>query len=90
MLVITSYSIHYTKLYERFRGFAQPRRVLDGFDRKILIVRDPRDNVISRLMWIVATRIGSADPQDAAAVITSYSIHYTKLYDRRPPVLHHR
>ena len=81
-------------LIERFRGFEQPRRVLDLFDRKILIVRDPRDNVISRLMWIVATRIGNADSKDAAVILDALrqkerepdSISVHRLFELAAPV----
>ena len=34
-----------------------------------MIVRDPRDTVVSRLLWLAATRIGEADPAAAAVFL---------------------
>ena len=65
--VITSYSIHYTKLYESAVGLATPRmpelRAEHG-------AAGPR-SASTRTTYVITS----------SAVITSYSIHYTKLYE---------
>ena len=69
-IVITSYSIHYTKLY-------------DVEDTRVGQVTD-----FDKLTFEVWTD-GSIEPDETVSlgakilsdVITSYSIHYTKLYD---------
>ena len=94
MAVITSYSIHYTKLYEALFPAAiedyvaqdAPVRaydaIVDAFDLKQLG------------MELNENKIGNStyDPKamlklliysySYGIVITSYSIHYTKLYER--------
>ena len=65
-IVITSYSIHYTKLYERtfIRSWGATKNVLSPssiWKRSVSRVPSHRDS--------------------KSFVITSYSIHYTKLYD---------
>ena len=72
--VITSYSIHYTKLYDacssscsRNLGWAILIR-LNALSRRVLPCRLAMPNSVT--------------------VITSYSIHYTKLYDWSPPYHH--
>ncbi|HEU4986854.1 MAG TPA: hypothetical protein VFT89_07295 [Rhizobiaceae bacterium] len=47
-------------LLERFSTFADRDGTLARFDKRVLIIRDPRDALISRLMWQIATRIESA------------------------------
>ena len=47
-------------LSERLQTFQRPEAVLARFGRRIMIVRDPRDTVVSRLLWLAATRIGEA------------------------------
>ena len=67
--VITSYSIHYTKLYE-WAVFC-----MTGWMFSLLVAAAfPRTGIgLKRLSTARETR----------TVITSYSIHYTKLYEAR-------
>ena len=81
-IVITSYSIHYTKLYEvvvdrestMLGGAGNVARNLASLGARVEVVTVVGDDAaaeeLARLMsgWKI--------------VITSYSIHYTKLYDR--------
>ena len=83
--VITSYSIHYTKLYDFLSsaaialetGMAPERMIMDHWDD---LTGLPSNNVLDVLqdgagyMWL-------ASYDGLIRVITSYSIHYTKLYD---------
>ena len=78
--VITSYSIHYTKLYDTARSegrFPVPAQHVSGSPRP---PRGPFGSSPSR-------RTGAPPPRGIfrlsvpQRVITSYSIHYTKLYD---------
>ena len=86
--VITSYSIHYTKLYE-------PRWVVDAVALSSAL--EEYVHTAHPLAGILRTAICLTDPSprmDEAArlsglsvdslVITSYSIHYTKLYEMPP------
>ena len=73
--VITSYSIHYTKLYEE---------VSSGTVRQAASLEDSFEAVqgIDESALDVANGISSLlDAVEISSVITSYSIHYTKLYD---------
>ena len=63
--VITSYSIHYTKLYEITNSKRAIHTPADLEGLKIRVVGTP----------------AFIDTMKALGVITSYSIHYTKLYD---------
>lgn len=54
-------------LSERLRKFREAGPLIERFGRRIMIVRDPRDTVVSRLLWMAATRIAGAAPADAAA-----------------------
>ena len=75
--VITSYSIHYTKLYELDSrgagiglGLNIVARVCELHKARLEIVnRSPESGLCVRVTF------------PRLAVITSYSIHYTKLYD---------
>ena len=104
MCVITSYSIHYTKLYETTAGFltalyyfkkngVQDYRsyfretyfagthmdaIRDVFTRKADI-GVAKDSIFERLARENADI--AKELQILETVITSYSIHYTKLYD---------
>ena len=86
-IVITSYSIHYTKLYElgawRRDLIAVQARVQlhDGrFDPVVIpLVRD--EVYVEVDLRIECLGIRPARAVHEIAVITSYSIHYTKLYD---------
>ena len=67
--VITSYSIHYTKLYEQ----SNSQRWLRDFRRRRPLARrqqPDREFLTRRITWF-----------GRSFVITSYSIHYTKLYE---------
>jgi hypothetical protein len=37
------------------------RSFLGRFDKCLIIIRDPRDNIVSRLVWTIATRLHEAD-----------------------------
>ena len=66
-LVITSYSIHYTKLYDTdMYGRTLKATIIAAADQLAAIIDRQRD-------------MGAL--KGASLVITSYSIHYTKLYD---------
>ena len=97
-LVITSYSIHYTKLYD---GFSKPRRIAESRQggrfggESVLPFPDSHDPRVksraTRKPWGFRHRfipVETGEPRRAAnparktqRVITSYSIHYTKLYE---------
>ena len=100
LAVITSYSIHYTKLYE-LRGGSSKGLYFKAAD--LPDDQDTRDRVLLAAMCGVGPEdkrqidgLGGSDPltskvgivspssredADLDYVITSYSIHYTKLYD---------
>ena len=71
--VITSYSIHYTKLYDA-PGLERRKEA----DRLGGLVLDIKLEVILEV-FAHAGQIGHG--LNTEAVITSYSIHYTKLYE---------
>ena len=79
--VITSYSIHYTKLYDDNQCCGQTYLDLYEIDAKPERLKDIKASVdlmletdkIDDWDWIDALQM-------AMPVITSYSIHYTKLY----------
>ena len=117
--VITSYSIHYTKLYETFeraraehrylaaaefavkpldkRSGELPRLKLDHlrhltddtgiFQHAIFTIPNYRegyttdDNARALLVSTLLEEVGNMEAVGLANVITSYSIHYTKLYE---------
>ena len=66
--VITSYSIHYTKLYDT--------------NLQALIDAARSDRLNATICAVLSDRADAYGLERARAVITSYSIHYTKLYDR--------
>ena len=91
-IVITSYSIHYTKLYDtKYTGsFSAPQGkvaieqnlgniVISGSYKDISTESRPGSNVIVNALPEVQTPDVSFP--NTADVITSYSIHYTKLYE---------
>ena len=100
-LVITSYSIHYTKLYESnassHEASCAKTIVSIGADLAFVVAARKKDKeirvsvrsrkIISKrvhmgsLMEKVAKKLGGQGGGHEEAVITSYSIHYTKLYD---------
>ena len=77
--IITSYSIHYTKLYETYvRATVRNKVTHEPIAANIELV-----NINSRRE---SKRVQQADEDGVVIlalplVITSYSIHYTKLYD---------
>ena len=83
--VITSYSIHYTKLYEPVAAeAAAPVPRLESLDPSIILRALSQllveKGVISRDEFV--QRLGELAAREAdRGVITSYSIHYTKLYE---------
>ena len=95
-IVITSYSIHYTKLYElsgthmvynalaatavgKALGLSH-KEIADGIAQVKAL--GGRNNIIQTSKYIIIDDCYNANPVSMkAAVITSYSIHYTKLYD---------
>ena len=82
--VITSYSIHYTKLYDAGNLPDDERILTPGADYAFT----GGDKVLPRVFGIttvVAVLLVALAPgfEEIETVITSYSIHYTKLYDAR-------
>ena len=89
MSVITSYSIHYTKLYD------VDITITDGGTPIIINSNDPGVSVSGSTLKIdlspylpltantnyIILIDGSSIRDNAGNVITSYSIHYTKLYE---------
>ena len=85
--VITSYSIHYTKLYDFFLeilGFTFEMVFTGNGWGKYVLGSEFITNVLFILgfTFLFARFLG-------LGVITSYSIHYTKLYDVSPHLLNH-
>ena len=90
--VITSYSIHYTKLYE-VAEMIPGLRMVRGVE-KLVCPPFTALMAVSRLIKDTDIRLGAQDmfwedkgaftgeiSAPMLAVITSYSIHYTKLYE---------
>ena len=71
LIVITSYSIHYTKLYE-----------IDYIkDQNSFPAVIKADGLALGKGVVIAQNFDEAKDAVLSIVITSYSIHYTKLYD---------
>ena len=68
--VITSYSIHYTKLYETAVNTSRPAKSIAH------ALSNPSS------MPALCEAMSACTTLSTLPVITSYSIHYTKLYDR--------
>ena len=82
--VITSYSIHYTKLYDSVFENAQLGQVIgpyqaNGAYNVAKVIGFTRDTINARHILLQVPE--GKDAAVKATVITSYSIHYTKLYD---------
>jgi hypothetical protein len=56
-------------LGERMPELKISQELIESFDKRLLIVRDPRDVLISRLMWIVATRLAQTPQADVGPVL---------------------
>jgi hypothetical protein len=82
-------------LLERFVKFEGRERVLRHFQKRVAIIRDPRDNVISRLMWNISMRIGRADKKGAETLLAALrqkeadpdSVSVYRLYEIAAPVV---
>ena len=92
MIVITSYSIHYTKLYDMEAYPFTPRMTEEQSDEVLervkSAVHNSSDDEVKNLLYIEIQGMKQIDKQVLVEkhlisphVITSYSIHYTKLYD---------
>jgi hypothetical protein len=57
-------------LLERYQDTTH--EFLPRFDRRIFILRDPRDNVISRLVYYAGTRLKTAEPALREAVLEKF------------------
>ena len=83
--VITSYSIHYTKLYENgaTRGYGRIERNCLSSQCSTLRKKDSHDagRCQTRYARIFLPDADHPDVEENQGVITSYSIHYTKLYE---------
>ena len=93
MRVITSYSIHYTKLYDRGRHRNEVKLHDDHWYRieQSATVNGGINDAANPATYTIETpTINLANPTRAGYdfwfwfVITSYSIHYTKLYEVMP------
>ena len=93
IIVITSYSIHYTKLYEtgthleRIREYARILTVQLAKNPKFSDRIDQQyiDDIYQSSILHDIGKVGTPDAlllKPGELVITSYSIHYTKLYER--------
>ena len=104
--VITSYSIHYTKLYEMAASLVKHGQLtavvaveqggchilIDGFKRhrcagklgmktlKVAVLKKSGAEA-KALLYLLSRPDGFSTIMEALVVITSYSIHYTKLYE---------
>ena len=93
--VITSYSIHYTKLYDGFvvskdeKEQTMVRSIIGGRDSQsgsIIIPSEFDEGTKIHLMRrdpdLITSSFGTLGEElKVRLVITSYSIHYTKLYE---------
>ena len=74
--VITSYSIHYTKLYEISEGIDVPA-FTEGLEQSTVLCNSDKYSFCLNMMQMPSEQ----RKMMLELVITSYSIHYTKLYD---------
>ena len=86
--VITSYSIHYTKLYDTIYEGTTAIQANDLIGRKIARESGMTIKAVIEEMRGVVAELEAQESEEMNAiraalsgVITSYSIHYTKLYD---------
>ena len=82
--VITSYSIHYTKLYETATS-ALSLVVADARGVTVEGMTALRKQARENSVTLRVVRNTLAKRAFTGTVITSYSIHYTKLYDPDQP-----
>ena len=87
--VITSYSIHYTKLYdeilEKYSQHRNPTSLQEGSiaqNMSAMVVQELRQQLTASWKRVNEYCINDDIESFARHVITSYSIHYTKLYDQ--------
>ena len=92
IFVITSYSIHYTKLYEddalalTFKAYRQAPFESGVLDTLGMVLEKFGRHNEAVAAFEMAYRFAKGNPTISfhlgqSLVITSYSIHYTKLYD---------
>ena len=90
--VITSYSIHYTKLYDRFPGIAPLvfSEAMGAILHNPFVIRAKTAAGVVLFLFVATHLMNHAaglfgdealDEGQLLRVITSYSIHYTKLYE---------
>ena len=80
-------------LFERYRR--TDKSFLPRFDKRIFISRDPRDNVISRLVYYAGTRLKNTDEATRTSILEKFlakekdpdSISVLELYDAIGPLL---
>ena len=102
--VITSYSIHYTKLYDLIKEINSEQSILilsaysdlDKFEKSIkigidgYILKPINYDILNATLYKALLNIkrfnDNKEYEERLDVITSYSIHYTKLYDNSSPV----
>ena len=94
--VITSHSIHYTKLYDHFKikRIGHHNQVVNSKSNTININKViVHPLLISHPVFITVSKVNPVERQIITVymqcVITSYSIHYTKLYEIRSMYSHH-
>ena len=77
-VVITSYSIHYTKLYELLGLYLSEH---EGAHHWLSVLTDLHNRGVKDILIACVDGLKGFPEAIESIVITSYSIHYTKLYD---------